>query len=419
MPPDGTTHAIRNYERIVLALLFSATAVNYLDRQALSVVAPVLEKQISLSSIDYSHVIFVFLLGYTISQALTGRLIDKTGTRLGMLLCVATWSVVSMFHGLATSVIGFAILRFLLGIAEAGNWPGAVKAVSENFPPARRAFAVGVFNSGSVAGAILAPPVVSVVTGAWGWRMMFLVVGLSGFIWVFLWTAFYKRTPAVPFEITARSGSNHSFRQYFRNRAVWGLMIGRSLADPVWWFYAFWLPNYLAHSRGFSLLKIGQTAWIPFVFAGIGGWLGGYASDALVRKGLSAVSARKMVMSFSAILMLCGVFVSRSSSAVTTLSWISVVLLGYTSWASNILSLPIDLFSSRELGQVTGMTGTAGAIGGMVFTLVTGWLAENVSYESVFVTGAGMILCAALVVILIVPRAQLAVAGNQLIAEKT
>ena len=294
-----------------------------------------------------------------------------------------------------------------------------MKAVSENFPLHRRAFAVGVFNSGSVAGAILAPPLVSIVTVAWGWRAMFVVVGLSGFVWVALWAKFYKSAELIVRKSTEDNASVHSFRKYLRNRAVWGLMIGRSLADPVWWFYAFWLPNYLAHSRGFSLLKIGQTAWIPFVFAGIGGWLGGYVSDVLVRRGISAVSARKVVMSFSALLMLSGIFVSQATSAFTTLAWVSVVLLGYTSWASNILSLPIDLFASREVGQVTGMTGTAGAIGGMIFTLATGWLAKNVSYESVFVAGAGMILCAAIVVLVFVPQSQSVVSRDQLIIQGT
>jgi len=397
-------YSTRGYERIVLALLFAATAVNYLDRQALSVVAPVLAKQISLSSIDYSLVIFLFLLGYTISQALAGRLIDRTGTRLGMWLCLATWSVVSMLHGLSAGVVSFGILRFFLGMAEAGNWPGAVKAVSENFPLSRRAFAVGVFNSGSTAGAILAPPIVSVVTAIWGWRIMFVVTGLSGFLWVVLWARLYKRQPAGPSELApVLPDSDQSFGAYFHDKGVWGLMVGRSLADPVWWFYAFWLPSYLAHSRGFSLVQIGRTAWIPFVFAGIGGWFGGYASDALVRYGLSPVTARKTVMGCSALLMLCGICVSRAPSAAIALAWISLVLSGYTSWASNMLSLPIDLFGSHQVGQVTGLTGTAGAIGGMIFTLFTGWLAANVSYESVFLVGSGMIISAAIVVMVLVP----------------
>jgi ACS family hexuronate transporter-like MFS transporter len=412
MLAQQSEHSIRGYERIVLALLFSATAVNYLDRQALSVVAPVLAKQISLSNVEYSRVIFVFLLGYTISQALAGRLIDKTGTRLGMWLCVATWSVVSMLHGISTGVVSFGILRFLLGMAEAGNWPGAVKAVSENFPLSRRAFAVGVFNSGSTAGAILAPPLVSYVTASWGWRLMFVVVGLSGFIWIFLWGTLYKREAVSPSASSvAPSRGNSSFRVHLRDRAVWGLMVARSLADPVWWFYAFWLPSYLAHSRGFSLVQIGRTAWIPFVFAGMGGWLGGYTSDALVGRGLPPVTARKITMSASALLMLCGVFASRASGAAIALAWVSVVLLGYTSWASNMLSLPIDLFGSHEVGQVTGLTGTAGAIGGMAFTLLTGWLATNVSYESVFIVGSGMIICAVIVIALFVAPAHLTAAA--------
>ena len=221
-------------------------------------------------------------------------MIDKTGTRLGMLLCVATWSVVSMLHGLSTGVVSFGIFRFLLGMAEAGNWPGAVKAVSENFSPARRAFAVGVFNSGSTAGAILAPIIVSAVTAVWGWRIMFVVVGLSGFLWVFLWSTLYKREPSGTSEPAASpSCGDHSFGAYFHDKAVWGLMLARSLADPVWWFYAFWLPTYLAHRRGFSLVQIGHTAWIPFVFAGMGGWLGGYASDALIAAGLARGSGAK------------------------------------------------------------------------------------------------------------------------------
>jgi len=404
-------YSVRGYERMVLALLFSATAVNYLDRQALSVVAPVLAKQISLTSIEYSRVIFLFLLGYTISQALAGGLIDRTGARLGMWLCVAAWSVVSMLHGLSTGVVSFGILRFLLGMAEAGNWPGAVKTVSENFPIARRAFAVGVFNSGSTAGAVLAPPIVSAVTAFWGWRLMFVVVGLSGCLWVWLWHALYKRQP-VPSELSVRSAVNRSFRLHMQDKSVWGLMIARSLADPVWWFYAFWLPSYLAHSRGFNLVQIGRTAWIPFVFAGVGGWLGGYTSDVFVRRGLPAVRARKIIMAGSALLMLCGICAARASSASIALLWVSVVLLGYTSWASNILSLPIDLFSSHEVGQVTGLTGTAGAIGGMIFTLVTGWLTEKVSYESVFGVGSGMIVCAVIVVAVLVRTTNLRVANS-------
>lgn len=396
-------------QRVVLALLFSATAINYLDRQTLSIIAPILQRQIGLTTINYSRIVFIFLLGYTLSQTLAGKVIDSIGTRLGMLLCVALWSVVSILHGLVVGVLTLGLLRLLLGLAEAGNWPGGVKAVSENFPPERRAFAVGVFNSGSTFGSIIAPPAVAAVAAFWSWRLMFVIIGLTGIIWVLLWHLIYKpRLPALTRPASPGPVPLRGFRMYLRDRAVWGLMIGRFLADPIWWFYAFWLPEYLAQSRGFSLILIGSMAWIPFVFAGAGGWLGGYVSDVLVRRGMPTVKARKIVMAVSALLMLFGIPAFEVRSNVMALAWISIVLMGYTSWASNILSLPADLFPSDEVARVTGLSGTAAGFGGMLFTLATGWLVVNISYGSVFIASCVMILCAAAVIVMLVPQTQLA-----------
>lgn len=396
-------------QRVVLAMLFSATAINYLDRQTLSIIAPILHRQIGLTTIDYSRVVFIFLLGYTLSQTLAGKVIDSIGTRLGMLLCVALWSVVSILHGLVVGVMTLGLLRLLLGLAEAGNWPGGVKAVSENFPAERRGFAVGVFNSGSTFGSIIAPPIVAAVAAFWSWRLMFVIIGLTGIIWVVLWHLVYKpRLPALMRPVGSVPVSLQGFRMYFRDRAVWGLMLGRFLADPIWWFYAFWLPEYLAQSRGFSLILIGSTAWIPFVFAGAGGWLGGYVSDVLVRHGMPTVKARKIVMAVSALLMLFGIPAFQVRSNVVALAWISVVLMGYTSWASNILSLPADLFPSDEVARVTGLSGTAAGFGGMLFTLATGWLVVNISYGSVFIASCVMIICAAAVIVALVPQTRLA-----------
>jgi len=401
-------------QRVVLAMLFSATAINYLDRQTLSIIAPILQHQIGLSTIDYSRVVFIFLLGYTISQTLAGRIIDSIGTRVGMLLCVALWSMVSILHGLVVGVLTLGLLRLLLGLAEAGNWPGGVKAVSENFPAERRAFAVGVFNSGSTFGAIIAPPIVAAVAAIWNWRLMFVAIGLIGIVWVFLWHMLYRpRQPAPVQPPGAGPIARYPFLMYFREKAIWGLMIGRFLADPIWWFYAFWLPVYLAQSRGFSLMLIGSTAWIPFVFAGAGGWLGGYVSDVLVRRGIPTVKARKIVMAISALLMLFGIPAFEVRSNVVALAWISVVLMGYTSWASNILSLPADLFPSEEVAQVTGLSGTAAGLGGMLFTLATGWLVVNISYGSVFMASCVMILCAAVVIVMMVPQTRLAQSSTE------
>lgn len=238
---------------------------------------------------------------------------------------------------------------------------------------------------------------------------MFAVVGIIGFLWALVWAKHYRpRLPAWGESPAKDRGAPPPLRTYLREKAVWGLMVGRFLSDPTWWFYAFWLPDYLAQRRGFDLARIGRTAWIPFVFVGVGGWLGGYASDVLVRRGWPTVSARKLVMGLSATLMLCGIPAFRAPSSSLALAWISVVLFGYSSWASNILSLPADLFKSEVVAQVAGLCGTTAAAGGMIFTLVTGWLVQRGSYGLVFVLSCGMILSAAGVIIQMVPREGLA-----------
>jgi ACS family hexuronate transporter-like MFS transporter len=390
-------------ERTVLALLFFATLVNYLDRLAISIVAPTLQDQLSFSNIDYSHIVFFFIFGYTLGQTLFGKLIDRLGTRVGLLICVGLWSVAACLHSLAIGVFTFGLFRFLLGLAEGGNWPGAVKAVSENFSVRRRAFAVGVFNSGSIVGAILAPPAIVAIEHWWGWRPMFTIVGVTGFVWIAAWSHFYRaRAPseAQPADTNRVRGS--STLQHLRRRAVWGLMIGRFFSDPIWWFYVFWLPTYLAQARGFDLVSIGKSAWIPYTAAGVGGLLGGHASGLLVRNGWTPVGARKAVMVAGAVLMLAGLPVIWATSHMAALAWISVVLFGYASWASNILSLPADLFPSTSVGEITGLSGTAAALGGMVLTLAVGRIVERFSYGPVFVVASIMIVCAAVAILTMV-----------------
>lgn len=393
---------LRGY--ILLTLLFSVTAINYLDRQSLSVAAPLLERQLSLSAGGYSHIIFLFLLGYAIGQTLDGKLIDRVGTRLGMLICVVLWSAVSMLHSLVADVTSLGILRFLLGLVEAANWPGSVKAVAESLPPYQRAFAIGVFNSGSTAGAIIAPPLVAVIAGAWGWRPMFAAIGVIGFVWAFFWIRLYHNPPtSLQTSHPEPLKTPRSIRTCLGDRAVRGLIVTRFFSDPIWWFYAFWLPEYLAQSRNFNLAHIGHTAWIPFAFGGLGGWLGGLASDTWVRRGIAPVVARKRVMAVCAFLMLCGIPAFRVESSAMALALISVVLMAYAGWASNILALVADLFQSSDAAQITGLAGTTASIGGMLFTLATGWLIEHYSYGSVFVVSSVMILCAVAVVLWAIP----------------
>jgi ACS family hexuronate transporter-like MFS transporter len=391
------------HEKVIVTLLFFSTFINFLDRQTLSIIAPLLRDQFSISSIGYSRIVFAFLFGYTISQTFEGKLIDRIGARNGMLICVAAWSIVAMMHGLAMGFVSFCVARVLLGIAESGNWPGAVKSISETVSLQRRGLAVGMFNSGSFIAAILAPPVVVTLVRVWGWRVMFVLVGLSGIIWLWFWARFYKKE--IP--ILAAESVQHgpvAILIYLRKPAVWGLILGRFLADPVWWFYAFWLPEYFVRSRGFNLASIGQVLWIPFVFAALGSGFGGYASGLLIRRGRPPVSARKLLMISGAALMLLGIPAFRAQNKFMAVAWICIVLFGYSSWAANILSLGTDLFASDEVARVTGISGTAGAIGGMIFTLVTGWLVESGSYGMVFGLASGMIVCAATAVVCLVPR---------------
>ena len=401
LPP--ASRPLGRSERTVLVLLFFATLINYLDRLAISIVAPTLQTQFSFSSVDYSHIVFFFIFGYTLGQTVFGKLIDRIGTRSGLLLCVGLWSVAACLHSFAVGIITFGLFRFLLGLTEGGNWPGAVKAVSEHIPVPRRAFAVGVFNSGSIVGAILAPPAIVAIVHWWGWRPMFTIVGLTGFVWIVAWARLYgRRAPSDQQIDNPAPARRASTLQHLRQRAVWGLMIGRFFSDPIWWFYAFWLPTYLAQARGFDLAGIGRSAWIPYAAAGVGGLLGGHASGWLVRKGWTPVAARKAVMVVGAVLMLAGLPAIWVTSHVAAIAWISVVLFGYASWASNILCLPADLFPSAFVGEISGLSGTAAAFGGMLLTLAVGRIVQRFSYAPVFVVASIMIVCAALAVLFLV-----------------
>jgi ACS family hexuronate transporter-like MFS transporter len=396
----------------IAALLFGATVVNYVDRQVLSLLAPILRDQLRISNTDYSRIIFAFLLAYMVMQGVSGRLMDRLGTRCGLALTISLWSVAAALHATARSAAGFGVFRFLLGIGEAGNWPGAVKAVAEWFPARERALATGFFNSGSIVGAMVAAPAVPWIALRYGWQAAFVVTGMLGFLWLVPWLVLY-RLPTESHWITSEelrlltkrgSAGDEStsgprrWRELLTYRPVWGLVFCRMLADPIWWFYVFWLPEYLARERHFTLSMIGNSVWIPFLTAGIGSFAGGLVSGLLVARGWTPVRARKAVMLAGAILMLAGTLAVSASRASIALALISTATFAYACWATNVLSLPGDLFPSRVVASVSGLSGTGGALGGMVFTLATGALLDRFSYKPVFVIagfmaiGAGAVL---------------------------
>lgn len=395
----------------IAALLFLATVINYVDRQCLSVLAPVLREEFGMTASDYSRILSAFMLAYLIMQTGSGRLMDWLGTKAGFAICILWWSVAAMLHAAARSALHLGIFRFLLGLGEAGNWPGAVKAIAEWFPTRERAFAIGLFNSGSTVGATVAPPLVAWLALTYGWRNAFLITGASGFLWLVLWLILYRRPEEHPWlrrseleliragQTDMRTTEKIAWRSLFRYRQVWALVLGRMLADPVWWFYVFWLPEYLKRERDFSLAMIGYFAWIPFLAADIGNLTGGAASGLLVRRGFEVLRARKTVMFTCALLMMAGIPAVLVREAGAAVALISLVTFAYSAWAANILTLPADLFPPQIVASVSGLSGTGAAAGGMLFTLIIGYVVDRFSYVPVF-TAAGLMPLASFAVIL-------------------
>jgi ACS family hexuronate transporter-like MFS transporter len=378
----------------MIGLAFWATVINYLDRQTLSVAAPTLREQFHLSNVDYSRVLFCFLLAYTIMNGVSGPLIDRLGTRLGYGLCVAWWSVSAALHALATGAWSLGFFRFLLGMGEAGNWPGAVKVVAEWFPEKERALASGLFNSGSAVGAILAPPVVAFLLLRLGWQAAFGFVGASGLLWLVFWGRMYY-TPAAP--AGAPPDPPAPLSQLLRSRFVWTFTVSKIFMDPVWYFYIFWFPEYLKRARNFDLAAIGKYAWIPFLVAGVGNILGGWVSAALLKRGCSVTVARKSAVTFFALLMASAIPAVLAREAWMSIAMVSIAMLGYTGSLANMLSFPADVFPKTAVASVFGLASMGAGFGGMIFTLITGWVIDHYSYVPVFVGfGVMPLVCSAI-----------------------
>jgi ACS family hexuronate transporter-like MFS transporter len=378
----------------MISLAFWATAINYLDRQTLSVAAPVLRDQFHMSNTEYSRVLFAFLLAYTVMNGVSGPLIDRLGTRLGYGLCVAWWSAAAFLHAFARGALSLGVFRFLLGMGEAGNWPGGVKVVAEWFPERERALASGVFNSGSAVGAILAPPLVVYILSRFGWPTAFAVVGVTGFAWLALWWPVY-RTPALL--ARAAVATRIPARQLLRSRFVLAFTFSKVFLDPVWYFYIFWFPEYLKRVRHFDMASIGTFAWIPFAVAGVGNFAGGLLSAFLLRRRLPVTVARKAAVTLFAALMLSAIPAVLAREAWVSIALVSVAMFGYTGCLANMLSMPADVFPGSAVASVYGLASMGSGFGGMLFTLMTGWAVDHYSYTPVFIGFGIMPLICALI----------------------
>jgi ACS family hexuronate transporter-like MFS transporter len=409
-PPSNEAHgpALTPKDRrrwwIVWTLLCS-TAINYINRQTLSVLAPVISKEFHLNHSQLSNIFSAFQVSYALTWLVGGVFLDIVGTRLGLSIGVIWWSLVSIVTSFANSVLSFGILRFLLGIGEGLNWPGASKAVAEYFPAEERSTAVAIFDSGSSVGGAVAAVAIPWIALKLGWRWAFAFSGVIGFLWLALWLAVYPRSGsrAKKGQDTLRLTDTKSWLPILKLRETWAIVLGRSLTDPIWWFYVFWLPQYLSDTRGFSLKQIAIFAWIPFVAADAGNFAGGLTSGALVKRGMPVMRARKWICIVSCVPLLAGIPAVLAVSPYSALAFICVALFGFAAWSTMGLTFPSDLFQPQVVGTVTGLSGLAAGLVSTVFTLLVGTLVDHFSYVPAFVLAATVPIVATLCVVYLIP----------------
>jgi ACS family hexuronate transporter-like MFS transporter len=399
--------------------LFGSTVINYISRQTFSVLSPMIAAQFHFSHTDLARIFGAFQISYAVTWLLGGVFLDVIGTRIGLAIAVVFWSAVNIFTGLVSSVPGFAACRFLLGIGEGFNWPGASKTVAEWFPKDERSVAVAVFDSGSSVGGALAALVIPWVALSLGWRWSFVFSGSLGFIWLIAWLRVYypiaqhPRVGSQEIDLiqrgqeTARKSESQGIDRWIKlakDRNVWGTVLGRALTDPIWWFYVFWLPQYLSDARGFSLRRIAVFAWIPFVAADIGNFTGGLISGYCIRRGFPVIRARLWVCAASCLPMLLGIPAARAHSPYAALALISVAVWGYAAWSTMGLTLPSDLFPHDVVATVTGLSGLAAGLVGALFTYAVGITVDRFSYSPAF-WAAGLLPLAATASVFLLIRA--------------
>ena len=417
MKPKQTAsgHPVRWW---IIFLLFIAFTLNILDRQVLSLVAPVLREQLHLSNTQYGVIVFSFLLGMTLGQVPIGMLMDRKGARIGFSFIVTWWSGANFLHAFAGSLAQFSALRFLLGIGECGNYSGAVKVIGQWFPPKERALAAGLFNSGSLAGAVVAPPLVVWLTLRWGWQAAFLLPSVLGMLWILPWLRVYWepwRHPSLsPAErALAEEGKPPAIRgpdrllPLLRYSPVWGVVLIRAFGGPVTHFYWYWLPEYLKSERGMSMEMIGMFAWLPFFSGGVGQIGGGWFSSWLLRRGWSLNASRKTAFGAGVGLCLFALLVPAASHAAAAVAFICLASLGINACSATLVALQTDLFPQRVLARISSFSGVGDGFMSMIMMLATGVVVDRYSYLPVFIAAGVMPLIALTSLLVLVGKVRL------------
>jgi ACS family hexuronate transporter-like MFS transporter len=385
------------YRWVIVTLLLVATTINYLDRQIIGLLKPILEKEFSWTETDFARIVMAFTAAYAVGLLLSGRIIDKIGTRLGYAITVIVWSVFGMLHALARSVAGFAVARIGLGLGEAGNFPAAVKVVAEWFPERERALATGIFNAGTSIGVVTALLIVPLILNYFGWQEVFWITGALGFVWLIVWWIFYEvpsRHKWISTDersyIENNSGSNADqlstpvgeaksirWQRLFSFPQTWAFVAGKAFIDPIYWFFLFWLPSYFAANFSLDLKKPNLQLMTIYAATTIGSIAGGYLSSMLVRRGWGVLRARKASLLLFAFMEVSIILAQFADGPWIAVGLISLAVAVHQAWATNIFTLASDLFPKEAVSSVVGIGGMAGAIGGILFPMFVGYLLDS------------------------------------------
>ena len=415
------TRPIRHLRWYIGALLFLSTVINYIDRQTLSVLAPILKEEFRWTNSDFALLVIAFRIAYAFGQTGSGRFLDRVGTRVGLTVSVAFYSVVAMLTSLANGLRSFMMFRFCLGLGESANWPGATKAVAEWFPRRESGWAVALFDSGSSIGGALAPFIVFWIYQTTGsWRPAFIVTGALGFLWIPIFRWFYRRPEEHPRvsdaerrdilanradgTLAADAGAKPplGYRTLLTLPQTWGIILGKGLTDPVWFFITDWFAIYIV-SRGFKLEESLLAFWVPFLAADLGNFFGGGVSSALISRGWSVGFARKAIVVFGALGMLMLIPAIYVSSLPAIAACVAISTFAYAALSTVVLNLPADLYPTRSVASVAGLGGTAAGVGTITATLITGFVADHYSFEPILI-GASIIPLIAMVAVLVLVR---------------
>ena len=416
----------------VIALIALATIINYIDRQALSVLWPDIVEDLfpDESALErkqiYANISIVFVFAYAFGQAIFGKIFDWIGTRIGFVLSIGVWSLATVLHAFAQGFLSFAIFRAILGVAEAGNWPGAAKGNAEWFPTKERALAQGIFNSGAAIGGIIAIPAIAMMTIYFSWQLIFIVVGSLGFLWLVPWLVLVKAPPGSHPWITdeekqyiltgqrmvssddaadCESEYNPSTKELLSKKQSWGVIIASAAIDPIWWLFVFWIPIYLNEVYGMDVKSIGLYGWVPYVGAMLGAWFGGLLAQNRIKAGWNTDKTRKLVITLGCVIMLPALLaMANPGSAITAVLIMAVILFGFQTAIGNVQTLPCDLLGKKSVGTLSGFSGMAAKLGAVGLTSLVPMLTADGNYTPAFIIGASLAIIAAAAVWLLIPK---------------